>query len=42
MQRLGMLEDPAGAFVHPRLPEWHRLGHHLLYRITRQAWCAQA
>ena len=38
MQRLGMTRDPAGAFLHPRLPEGHALRPHLLYRLTRAAW----
>jgi RimJ/RimL family protein N-acetyltransferase len=41
MQRLGMTEDPAGAFEHPRLPTGHALRSHVLYRLSRAAWRAQ-
>lgn len=42
MQRLGMTRSPADDFDHPRLPEGHRLRRHVLYRLTRAAWQAQA
>ncbi len=37
MQRLGMAQDAAGTFDHPRLPAGHRLRRHLLYRLARSA-----
>lgn len=36
MEKLGMREDPAGAFAHPALPPGHRLSRHVLYRLRRQ------
>lgn len=38
MQRLGM--QPAGDFVHPRLPPGHPMQPHLLYRLRRADWIA--
>ena len=38
MERLGMRHDAAGDFDHPRLPAGHPLRHHVLYRLTRDAW----
>ena len=38
MQRLGMTRDPAEDFEHPRLPQGHRLRHHVLYRLRRSDW----
>jgi ribosomal-protein-alanine N-acetyltransferase len=35
MERIGLREDPAGAFDHPRVPEGHPLRRHLLYRARR-------
>lgn len=35
MEKLGMREDPAGAFAHPALPPAHRLSQHVLYRLRR-------
>lgn len=35
MQRIGMVHDPADDFDHPRIPEGHRLRHHVLYRISK-------
>ncbi len=37
MERLGMKHDSADDFEHPRLPEHHRLHHHVLYRLSRAA-----
>ncbi|WP_245566185.1 GNAT family N-acetyltransferase [Stappia stellulata] len=34
MARLGMSEDPSGAFAHPALPEAHPLRDHVLYRLA--------
>jgi RimJ/RimL family protein N-acetyltransferase len=42
MERLGMIHDEAGDFEHPRVPEGHRLRPHVLYRLPRAAWAAQA
>lgn len=33
MRGLGMVHDPASDFLHPRLPDGHRLKPHVLYRI---------
>ena len=33
MQRIGMTHDPADDFLHPNVPEGHRLQPHVLYRI---------
>ena len=38
MERLGMNRNPADDFEHPRLPEGHRLRHHVLYRLSRPVW----
>jgi RimJ/RimL family protein N-acetyltransferase len=38
MRSLGMTNDEADDFQHPRLPEHHRLRHHVLYRLSRTAW----
>ncbi len=38
MTRVGLRRDPAGDFEHPRLPEGHRLRHHLLYRVSADEW----
>jgi RimJ/RimL family protein N-acetyltransferase len=38
MERLGMVHDPVDDFEHPRLPEHHRLRHHVLYRLSRASW----
>ena len=35
MQRLGMTRDPADDFLHPNVPEGHRVRPHVLYRIAR-------
>lgn len=36
MQRLGMQRDPAGDFIHPRVPaDQPQLRQHLLYRLPR-------
>ena len=34
MEKLGMTHNPADDFDHPRLPEGHRLRHHVLYRLA--------
>jgi RimJ/RimL family protein N-acetyltransferase len=41
MERIGMSRDPADDFNHPRLPEGHRLRHHVLYRLSRDGWRAR-
>jgi RimJ/RimL family protein N-acetyltransferase len=38
MERLGMTQDPAGAFDHPGAPEGHPLRRCLLYRLNRTIW----
>jgi RimJ/RimL family protein N-acetyltransferase len=38
MERLGMSRDPADDFLHPNLPDDHRLRRHVLYRLGREAW----
>ncbi|MBF8780015.1 GNAT family N-acetyltransferase [Pseudomonas fulva] len=38
MQAIGMLQDTAGSFEHPRLPVGHPLRPHVLYRIDRARW----
>ena len=40
MDRIGLVEDPDGAFDHPRLAEGHPLRRHLLYRLGRERWRA--
>ncbi len=40
MERLGMRESPSEAFDHPSVPEGHAVRPHVLYRLTRTAWCA--
>jgi RimJ/RimL family protein N-acetyltransferase len=38
MERLGMSQDPAGDFDHPRVPVGHPLRPHVLYRLSRTDW----
>jgi RimJ/RimL family protein N-acetyltransferase len=38
MEKIGMVHDTAGDFVHPRLPPGHKLAPQVLYRIDREAW----
>ena len=40
MLRLGMTQDRAGDFEHPRLPQGHALRRHVLYRLRREQWGA--
>lgn len=42
MERLGMKRDPADDFDHPRLPEGHPMRRHVLYRLARADWAAEA
>lgn len=42
MARLGMRRDRGRDFVHPRLPEGHPLGPHVLYAIDRAGWARVA
>jgi RimJ/RimL family protein N-acetyltransferase len=35
MERLGMLRDADGDFLHPKVPSGHPLQDHVLYRLTR-------
>jgi hypothetical protein len=37
-----MTHDPADDFLHPSLADGHPLQRHVLWRITAQAWSAQA
>jgi RimJ/RimL family protein N-acetyltransferase len=41
MRRLGMTRDPADDFLHPNLPEGHRLRPHVMYRLRREGWLAR-
>jgi len=38
MERLGMTHNSVDDFEHPRLPEHHRLRHHVLYWLSRATW----
>ncbi len=38
MRSIGMQRDPAGDFLHPRLPDGHPLQLHALHRIRREQW----
>ena len=40
MRRIGMTNDPADDFDHPRLPAGHRLRWHTLYRLPVDRWRA--
>ena len=43
MRRIGMRHDPSGDFDHPHVPESHpQLRHHVLYRLTAEAWRARS
>ena len=42
MDRIGLREDPAGAFDHPRVAEGHPQRRHLLYRLHRKDWLPAA
>jgi RimJ/RimL family protein N-acetyltransferase len=42
MERLGMTRDPAEDFDHPSLAAGHPLRAHVLYRMTRERWEAEA
>jgi RimJ/RimL family protein N-acetyltransferase len=39
MERLGMKHDEGADFAHPNLPIAHPLSKHVLYRLSRRAWC---
>ena len=41
MEKIGMIRDMAGDFMHPALPAEHKLAPQVLYRIDRDAWQAQ-
>ena len=41
MAKLGMTRDRDGDFDHPMMPDGHPLRHHVLHRITRDAWMAR-
>jgi RimJ/RimL family protein N-acetyltransferase len=38
MERLGMTRDAGRDFLHPNLPEGHRLRPHVVWAIGREAW----
>jgi hypothetical protein len=38
MRRIGMSNDPADDFDHPRVVEGLRLRKHVLWRITAERW----
>jgi RimJ/RimL family protein N-acetyltransferase len=38
MEKIGMIHDPGGDFIHPKLPPRHKLAPHVLYRIDREGW----
>jgi RimJ/RimL family protein N-acetyltransferase len=38
MERLGMVEDAAGAFEHPSVPDGRPVRAHCLYRLGRERW----
>ena len=40
MERIGLRRDPADDFLHPNMPEGHRLRQHVLYRLRRSEWMA--
>jgi RimJ/RimL family protein N-acetyltransferase len=42
MGKLGMTNDPADDFDHPRLPPGHPLRRHVLYRLNRSVWNSKA
>jgi ribosomal-protein-alanine N-acetyltransferase len=39
MEKIGMTHDASEDFDHPRLPEWHPLRRHVLYRLRRTDRC---
>lgn len=42
MERLGMTNDAADDFDHPRIEAGHPIQRHVLYRLPRAAWQASA
>jgi RimJ/RimL family protein N-acetyltransferase len=42
MERIGMTNDPNEDFEHPGVPEGHALRMHCIYRLSRDAWRANA
>jgi 3-dehydroquinate dehydratase/shikimate dehydrogenase len=38
MKRIGLHHDPIDDFDHLKLPEGHKLRHHVLYRLNRKDW----
>lgn len=38
MERIGLTRDPADDFLHPNMPDGHRLRQHVLYRLGRESW----
>ncbi len=41
MEKIGLICHEKGDFAHPRLPAHHPLSHHILYRLTREAYFTQ-
>ena len=41
MEKIGMKQDRAGDFNHPRLSAGHALSRHVLYRLTKVGWSEQ-
>lgn len=41
MEKIGMVHDPDGDFMHPALPNGHPLSYHLLYRVIRSQFLAE-
>ena len=42
MRKLGMRHDPRDDFEHPAIPKGERFREHVLYRMNRDAWQAEA
>ncbi len=38
MEKIGMTHDASDDFENPRLPNGHPFRHHVLYRLSREAW----
>jgi len=42
MRKLGMIRDPKEDFIHPLIEKNTRLAEHVLYRLSKKQWLAQA
>jgi RimJ/RimL family protein N-acetyltransferase len=42
MEKIGMTRNPRDDFDHPRLPAGDPLRRHVLYRLSRARWHAEA